>query len=423
MLPDRLLVGEVSAARPPHVLEQVSGLRLLVIEDDAGDRAYLSECLAELGAQPGSITWATLLADGLRAIAERPDCVLVDLGLADASGMQAVETLVSAAPGAAVVVLTEGNDLRVVRALAAGAEDYLVKADLGAELLGRCVRYAVERKRAEATVRQLHEAQLRAAENRRLERGLLPRLLITDHRIEFASHYRPGQGHILLGGDFLDAVEGDDGSVRIVIGDVMGHGTDQAALGVHLRAAWRALVLARTAPSTSLGNLHRMLAAEAPAEWLVTVCDLTIAADRRSLTVRSAGHPAPLLADGGRVRYLPIAVEPPLGTGAPGSGTAGYRRSVHVALGASWRLLLFTDGLLDSFRDPSDEADIGLDGLLRAARSAGDAAADPAGWISGVMARAARGVTDDLAVLALAYTAEDVPRRYALHADAYVADP
>ena len=116
----------------------------------------------------------------------------------------------------------------------------------------------------------------------------------------------------MLGGDFYDVVEMPDGRVRAVIGDVMGHGPDEAALGVHLRVAWRTLVLAEVADDQILVALSRLLEAESPGGIFVTVCDVTIDRDL-GLTIRVAGHPPPLLCAEGEASYLDVAFGPPLG--------------------------------------------------------------------------------------------------------------
>ncbi len=79
------------------------------------------------------------------------------------------------APRHAVLALTDGSDAeRAAEAVRVGAQDYLFRDELDGRLLMRAVRYAVERKRADLAQRQLTESRLRAQENARLERGLLP---------------------------------------------------------------------------------------------------------------------------------------------------------------------------------------------------------------------------------------------------------
>src|SRR5690606_18080372 len=110
--------------------------------------------------------------------------------------------------------------------------DYLVKGEVDGALLARSIRYAFERRRADDAARAMYEAELRAQENARLERGLLPRPVLRDKNVDVVVRYRPGGRRMLLGGDFYDAVETADGVLRVMIGDVCGHGPDEAALGV-----------------------------------------------------------------------------------------------------------------------------------------------------------------------------------------------
>src|SRR5256885_1677325 len=74
---------------------------------------------------------------------------------------------------------------------------------------------------------ELSLSALRAAENARLERGLLPRPEVMDPRVVVTPRYRPGR-EAVLGGDFYDVVETPDGSLYLLIGDVAGHGPDEA---------------------------------------------------------------------------------------------------------------------------------------------------------------------------------------------------
>ena len=105
-----------------------------------------------------------------------------------------------------MIVLTGRNDRTGTDAVAAGAQDYLVKDDITPELLDRSIRYAVERNRAQATELALREEQMLSAENGRLERGLLPKPLLRDDFVACATYYQPGRNLAVLGGDFFDVV-------------------------------------------------------------------------------------------------------------------------------------------------------------------------------------------------------------------------
>ena len=232
--------------------QNLSGV--LLVEDDEGDALLVRECLREAGLADDDVTWCRTLAEGVEALADEPSCVLLDLGLPDADGLDgaAHRGRRRGQPTTPVIVLTGRHDRVGVDAVAAGAQDYLIKDDITPELLDRTIRYAVQRRQTQLTEVQLREERLLAAENSRLERGLLPKPLLRSDFVTCASHYRPGRARAVLGGDFYDVVETPDGRVRAVIGDVMGHGPDEAALGVHLRVAWRSAGAGRRARRRSM---------------------------------------------------------------------------------------------------------------------------------------------------------------------------
>ncbi len=372
---------------------------ILLVEDDHGDAVLVQACLAEAGIGASSVSWVRSLADGLDALATRPACVLLDLGLPDADGYGAVVKMVGAAPEIPVVVLTGRQERDGVDALAAGAQDYLAKDLISSELLERAVRYAVERKRAQTTQQQL---RLSGAEQARLERGLLPNPMLRTDTISCSTYYRPGRDGAVLGGDFFDVVETVDGVIRAVIGDVMGHGPDEAALGVNLRVAWRTLVVADTPDAQILPSLARLLSMEPDqAGRFVTVCDLTYA--EGTLSVRLAGHPAPIVCADGVSRYLDAAVGPPLGMGLTDAGT-GWPERV-VALGPGSSVVLYTDGLLEAYADSAAPDSIGIEALVDAVSSCSADDAPPAEWMPSLLSTAPRESVDDTALVVLSVAA------------------
>ncbi|GFN05832.1 hypothetical protein Smic_43880 [Streptomyces microflavus] len=176
-------------------------------------------------------------------------------------------------------MLTAQDDTELAaEAVRVGAQDYLFRGELDARVLSRAIRYAVERKRADIAQHQLTESGLRAQENARLERGLLPTPLLEGSDLSFAARYRPGRSRALLGGDFYDTVRTPDGTVHAMIGDVCGHGPDEAALGVELRIAWRALTLAGLCGDQLLSTLQQVLEHERQSEEIfATLCTVDIA--------------------------------------------------------------------------------------------------------------------------------------------------
>lgn len=376
-------------------------MRLLLIEDDPGDALLVEEMLAD-AALPAVLTWSQTMEAAEGELADSPDCVLLDLGLPDTLGLAGVRTVLQAAPESAVVVLTGFDDERTaVAAVAEGAQDYLIKNRLDAELLARAIRYAVQRKVTQEADRRLHEVELLAAENQRLERGLLPRPLLTDTSVRIASRYRPGREQTLLGGDFFDVVQAADGTVYAMVGDVCGHGPDEAALGVCLRIAWRSLVLAGVRGEAQMRVLEQLCVAEQPALGIyATMCIAEIAADRSAVTVTSAGHPEPVLLSGDTATLCVVDHGTPIGLLPELSAW----KTTRIPLPERGGLLLYTDGLVECFTGES-QLRLGTEGLVRLSKGLSDG--EPEEFLTQLLDRAQSGDQgrnhDDLALLYLVW--------------------
>ena len=379
---------------------------VLLIEDDPGDALLVEELLADSGIA-AELRWAKSLAQAqVELAAAVPHCVLLDLHLPDASGIPALHQIVQRAHGAAVVVLTGLAEADIgTAAVAAGAQDYLVKGQVDGDLLGRAIRYAIGRKQTEQSAVAWQSGQLRAAENARLERGLLPTPLLRDSAVQVVARYQPGRAHALLGGDFYDVVQTRDGAVHAVVGDVSGHGPDEAALGVCLRVAWRSFVLAGVRGSALVELLEQILVAERSGpEIFATLTSLRRAPGADHAQVIRAGHPGLLIREAGAV----ASTEPPGGPAIgflPGAA-AWHDTSVRAPAGGA--LVLFTDGLIEGYTGAGHER-LGETGLLEIARR--HASLPPDAFLDALIAAAQRlaaprgGLLDDVAVLHLEWSA------------------
>ena len=124
---------------------------LLIVEDNAGDARLLREMFNDRGPHDTELTHVECMSDAERHLAERAvDIVLLDLGLPDAQGLEAVRRARAAAPRVPLVVLTGLDDESLAaQALQEGAQDYLIKGQIEARGLLRALRYAIERKNME----------------------------------------------------------------------------------------------------------------------------------------------------------------------------------------------------------------------------------------------------------------------------------
>lgn len=338
---------------------------VLLVEDDRADALLVEELIADAEADI-NVVWAQSMEDAEAQLSHRrPDCVLLDLNLPDAVGIRALDRISRRDPAIPIVVLTGLNDEHFgISAVAAGAQDYLVKGRVEPETLRRALLYAVERKRAELTAVELHASELRAMENARLERGLLPSpLLLESPGVDIVAEYRPSRQHALLGGDFYDFVQTPDRTVHVMVGDVAGHGPDEAALGVALRIGWRALTFAGLRGNERMRQLERVLSTERPGSSIfATVISVAMSPDTLSFNVVSAGHPGMLVHGPGTVDWLEPAVGPALGLN-------GYEWPLNIFdLPEGCGLVLLTDGLFEG-RSGNGTERLGEKGLLEVART------------------------------------------------------
>ena len=105
---------------------------ILVVEDDTETRAYFAEALQG----DYDVTTAGSLAQGTEALnLERPDVLLVDLGLPDGNGLDLIRSARSLSTDILILVITVfGDEASVIGAIEAGAQGYLLKSEAPADL-------------------------------------------------------------------------------------------------------------------------------------------------------------------------------------------------------------------------------------------------------------------------------------------------
>src|ERR1700675_1007527 len=137
---------------------------LLLVEDNPADVRMLREMFHEQGSHNTELTQVETMGDAEKylAAAAAPDIILLDLGLADSQGLEAIHRARAAAPRVPLVVLTALDDESVAAgALQEGVQDYLIKGQIDARGLLRALRYAVERKNMqEALFEEKERAQV-----------------------------------------------------------------------------------------------------------------------------------------------------------------------------------------------------------------------------------------------------------------------
>jgi signal transduction histidine kinase/DNA-binding response OmpR family regulator len=128
-------------------------MRVLLVEDNEDDALLIREAMCETSVE---IERAERLSAALKQLADGSfDAVLLDLSLPDANGLDNIGRVRSGAPGIPIVVLTGLNDEETaVKALEQGAQDFLIKGHVDGHLLTRALRYAMQRYKAEESLKE-----------------------------------------------------------------------------------------------------------------------------------------------------------------------------------------------------------------------------------------------------------------------------
>ncbi len=132
-------------------------MRALLIEDDPIAVGLTQKILAEVQAAGVDLESCDRLATGLERLgAGGVAVVLLDLSLVDSQGLDTFAKVHAHAPDVPIVVLTGSDDEQLaVQAVEQGAQDHLTKDQMGSDLLVRALRYAIERHRLQAEIRNL----------------------------------------------------------------------------------------------------------------------------------------------------------------------------------------------------------------------------------------------------------------------------
>lgn len=129
----------------------MDNINVLLIEDNPAHARLIKEMLKEARSAVYALQVFDRLAAGKKALlSNTANIVLLDLNLPDSEGLETLTQIHAADPNIVVIILTSLNDEEMaVEALRKGAQDYLVKDQLNADLLLRSIQYSIERKRIE----------------------------------------------------------------------------------------------------------------------------------------------------------------------------------------------------------------------------------------------------------------------------------
>ncbi|MER6456997.1 SpoIIE family protein phosphatase [Streptomyces sp900105245] len=175
-----------------------------------------------------------------------------------------------------------------------------------------------------------------------LQDSMLPQVNPRMAGCDVATRYLPGTRLGRIGGDWFDTIKLPGSRTALVVGDVMGHGLNSAAMMGQLRTAVQTMATMETPPAQLLRNLDD-LARRLGENYLATCLYAVYDPIRGELTLANAGHIPPVLvrAEDGSSELLDLPTGAPIGVGGVPF------EAVRIRVAAGDRLVLCTDGLVE----------------------------------------------------------------------------
>ncbi|MFE6228705.1 SpoIIE family protein phosphatase [Streptomyces sp. NPDC057854] len=193
-----------------------------------------------------------------------------------------------------------------------------------------------------------------------LQRSLLPGPPPERPGLAAAARYQPAQESSEVGGDWYDVIALPGEKTALVVGDVMGSGIDAAATMGRLRTATRAFADLDLSPSQVLRHLDRITVG---LEHSIATCLFAVYEPGGGCRIANAGHPPPVrLPADGPAELVPLSTGVPLGVGG------GTFRTARVPFLPGDRLVLYTDGLIETRDSVIDDRLALLTRLVEATR-------------------------------------------------------
>jgi len=344
----------------------LSGKKILILDDDPDYRQRLSADLSELGCQ---IMTAQNQAEALESLKHLPDLLIIDVLFSQSSAFQFLINAEQLALKPPVIFLAKTlNSLDILHALRLGAKDYFEKYSLNIQQLEFAIEKvlattqtqdSVYRNQLEKANRELRE-HLRVLERdqtagRRVQRRLMPKGLKTPEGYSIEHDIIPS---LFLSGDFIDYAQIKQRFLAFYLADVSGHGASSAFVTIWLKHVVSRMVREEglfgdyqsfeTGCSQMLQQINRELIETRIGHHLTFFVGV-IDTQTRQMRYVVAGHlPLPILIEEGKAIYLE-------GQGKPvGIFKEARWQIYHRQLPENFALICFSDGVLEL----SDKNDI-----------------------------------------------------------------
>ncbi len=365
-------VRDATGCRRVVIVEPESETELMVIASTTDDAPLVSRTLIDKASQHGMVE---LMVDGGQADQAQS---IMDLGIRSAI---CAPILVDHSPSAFMMIDTRDAEGVVPKDAAAFCQS-----------VARLTGLAFERIDAASMAERNRQLQEDLDAARRAQEVLSPPKEGLRGAVRYQFESMPGR---IVAGDLFDVFALDASRTAFFLGDVSGKGVGAAIFMAACQSQLRSQLLSGADIATAMAAVNADLYPRTEASKFVTLIGGVIDASKRTAHIVDAGHGLCVraAADGAHERVEAI-------TGFPlGVVESTDYESVEVRMDFGTTLVVFSDGAVEQ-PDPAG-VQFGVEGVLSALASSGDANGLVNAIIGGVRTHASAALADDLTVAAL----------------------
>ncbi len=333
-------------------------LRVLVIDDRERDFFITRSLLRKMQSVMTRLQWISDYDRGLEALLKNSfDVCLVDYNLGRRNGLDFLRTAIRKGCTAPIIILSDRRDHVVdIKAMKAGAADYLVKREIGPSLLERSMRYSMEHKREERALRAAKRLQQEAKEKlekamqsiteelemaQKVQESMLPRDTTDINGLSLATAYLPCRR---IGGDLYDIIKIDETRTCFVMFDVVGHGVPAALISAMVKVSFSKNITYSLSSSDIMERVNKEIVGFFKEKRHITAFVGIYDHTTKEITFTGGGHPSPIV-----VRSTPKRIDYLISRGLPLGMFADIKYEVSRSyLHSGDCLVIYTDGLTES---------------------------------------------------------------------------
>jgi serine phosphatase RsbU (regulator of sigma subunit) len=295
-------------------------LKVLFLGNYEQDFRFMREYLHKMKRIKSVIQWISDCAEGSkRLLTYHFDVCFVDAGLGQRKSLELLREAMHAGCSAPIIMLSNKRHHSFdVKAMKAGAADYLIKSEIDTSFLERSIRYSITQKKKELALSKSKRLQQTAKEKlekivrsineemetaQKVQESMIPRQISEMSGLSLATAFLPcGR----IGGDLYDVIKIDETKTCFLMFDVVGHGVPAALISSMVTVSFNKNITSLASTSEIMERVNREIINIFKEKRHITAFIAIYNSKTREIVFTGGGHPAPIVlrSNSRRLEYL-----------------------------------------------------------------------------------------------------------------------